>query len=318
MIQAQETHERIIKIITEKGPSLPINIAKDLEMSSLFTSAFLSELANQKRIKVSNLKVGGSPLYFLEGQEEKLEPYYKYFHSREADAFLSLREKQVLKDSEQEPAIRVALRSIKDFAREFNFNNEIYWHYILIPESQAREMIQPKKEEVEETKKEKQELVPMQELVIEKRSVEKPKEESKERSKPQQVFIKQIENKENKFKNPLIIPEKTKRQKPKSEFVQKTIEFIKRNNLQIIEEKDYKAKEYNCVVRVRSELGSIDFFTQAKDKKTITETDFKKILSIAQSIPLPAFILYTGEISKKAKEYLKRYSSVLKAKKLTF
>ncbi len=58
----EETHERIIGVLKEKGPSLPVNIAKALSISSLFISAFLSELTNQKRIKVSSLKVGGSPL----------------------------------------------------------------------------------------------------------------------------------------------------------------------------------------------------------------------------------------------------------------
>ena len=82
----------------------------------MFISAFLSELTNQKRIQVSSLKVGGSPLYYMRGQEEKLEDYYKYLHPREAEAFLLLREHKVLKDGDQDPATRVALRSIKDFS----------------------------------------------------------------------------------------------------------------------------------------------------------------------------------------------------------
>ena len=107
-----------------------------------------------------------------------------------------------------------------------------------------------------------------------------------------------------------------KKEKLKSEFVQQVISFINERGLQIVEENDYKAKEYNCVVQIRSELGLISFLTQAKDKKRITEGDFEKLLSNAQSIPLPAFMLYTGEISKKAKEYLREYGSVLKAKKI--
>ena len=73
-MDANETHEKILDVLKEKGPSLPINIAKSLEMNSLFISAFLSELSSQNKVKISHLKVGGSPLYFLEGQEEKLEP----------------------------------------------------------------------------------------------------------------------------------------------------------------------------------------------------------------------------------------------------
>ena len=70
MIQQNETHNKIIQVLEENGPSLPIQIAKKLQMSSLFISAFLSELTNENRVKVSHLKMGGSPVYFLSGQEE--------------------------------------------------------------------------------------------------------------------------------------------------------------------------------------------------------------------------------------------------------
>lgn len=277
-----ETHEKIIKVLEIKGPSLPINISKELGISSLFVSAFLSELANEKRIKVSNLKVGGSPLYFLDGQEKKLEEFHKYLHPKEAEAFLLLKDKKILKDSEQEPAIRVALRSIKDFAIGFKKNDEVYWRYILISENDVREILEPK------IKREKIQI----------------------KTKPLKVV-------KEEFENPLVIKEeKTKKIKPKSEFVLKVIDFINKKGLKVIEEKDYKTKEYTCITEIKSELGNINFYTQAKDKKTISESDLKKLLSDAQKIPLSAFILYTGEMSKKTKEYLIKYSSVLKAKKL--
>ncbi|MFH1358465.1 MAG: hypothetical protein ABIH37_01090 [archaeon] len=298
-MEINQTHEKIISAINEKGPCLPIQLSTRLNMSSLFVSAFLSELSKEKRIKVSNLKVGGSPLYFLEGQEEKLEDYYKYLHPKEAETFLLLKNKKVIKDSEQDPAIRVALRSIRDFAVGFKINDQIYWRYISVPESEARELLYPKKQEV--TNKIKQ-------------SSEAPATKS---NKLKDTKIKSEKN-TNEFQNPLVInQEKAKKQKAKSEFVQNTINFIKTNNMEIIKEKDYKAKEYNCIIQINSQLGPIKFLTQAKDKKTISEADLKKLLSNAQSIPIPAFLLYTGEISKKAKEHLKTYSSVLKAKKIT-
>ena len=282
-MEVKETAEKIIKILKENGPSLPIRLSKELGISSLFISAFLSELADEKRIKISNLKVGGSPLYFLNGQEEKLESFYKYLHPKEAEAFLLLKKNKILKDSEQAPAIRVALRSIRDFAIGFKKNEEIYWKYVLVPKEEAENILEPKK-----IKKEKEIIRPA---------------------------IKRKGNYE--FQNPLIIkPLKQKKQKPKSEFVSKIIDFINNNGLKIIEEREYKAKEYNCIIEIRSELGIIRFLTRAKDKKTISETDFKKLLSKAQSVPLPAFMIYTEEISKKAKEFLKKYSSILKAKKL--
>jgi len=281
MIDTNETQGKIINILKEKGPSLPIQIANEIGISSLFISAFLSELANEKRIKISHLKVGGSPLYFLQGQEEKLEPFHKYLHPKEAEAFLLLKKAQILKDSEQEPAIRVALRSIRDFSIGFKKQDEIYWRYMLASES---------------------EIKPLQ---------KKPKS-IKKQIKSQKPSKKQITT----FQNPLILQsKKQKKQKPKSEFVLKITNILK-TNFKILEEKDYKAKEYNCIIQINSNLGPINFLTQAKDKKTISEADLKKLLSNAQKIPLLAFMIYTGKLSKKAEQYTKEYYSVLKVKKI--
>jgi len=278
MIENKEIHNKIIEIIEEKGPSLPIQIAKRIGMSSLFTSAFLSELTEEKKLKMSHLKVGGSRLYLIPGQELLLENFYKFLHAKEAEAFLLLKEKGILKDSEQEPAIRVALRSIRDFAIGFKQNEEIFWRYITVSEPEVKE--------------------PAKKPIILK---QKSKPTTKQKTKTT-------------FQNPLA-QQTTKKQKSKSGFVEKVIELFNKN-YKILEEKEYKQKEYNCIIQIRTELGPMNFLTQAKDKKTISETDIKKLLSVAQSIPLPALILYTGKLSKKAENYAQEYSSILKTKRI--
>src|SRR3989344_2386859 len=300
-----QTPKKIIEIIQRRGPSLPMSLAKELRMNSLFISAFLSELASEKKVKVSHLKVGGSPLYFIEGQEEKLEPFHTYLPQKEIEAFQLLKLNNILKDAEQEPAIRVALRSIRDFAVGFKKDNEIYWRDYLISEEEVERLLEPK-QKVPEIKKE---IIKPKPKVYEK----KPKQEVQ-----QIIPIKQKKprEKEETFQNPLVIQEeKPEKQKQKSEFVQKTINLLNQK-FKILEEKDYKSKEYNCILQINSELGTINLLTSAKDKKTISEADLKKLLSDAQKIPLSAFLLYTGTLSKKAKEYLNKYSSILKAKKI--
>lgn len=303
MIEANETYGKIINVLKERGPSLPINISKDIEMSSLFVSAFLSEMVNTKKIRVSHLKVGGSPLYFMEGQELQLENFSNYLHPREADAFLLLRNVKVLKDGEQEPAMRVALRSIRDFAVGFKKNDEIYWRYIFVSESEIRDLLNPKEEVVEKR------------VVVEEESKGKLIDEKKNVNVRDDLGLK--ENVSEEFNNPLVENRvEGKIEKPKSNFVQEVVDFINKKEFKIVEERDFKTKEYNAVVRVDSDLGFIDFLTQAKDKKIITESDLKKLLSNAQSIPLPAFFIYNGNVSKKAKEYLEKYGSILKSVQL--
>ncbi len=288
-MDVNKTYDKIAEVIKQRGPSLPLQISKEIGMSSLFTSAFLSEMADAKKIKISHLKVGGSPLYFLDGQEDKLENYHNFMHTKEIEALFLLKKNKFLKDLDQEPAVRIALRSIQDFAAGFNFNGEIYWRYFSIPESESIELIN--------------------------KIIVKPKEPKaeikKEVTKPKIIKIKKIIE----FRNPLVIPT-VKKQKTKSDFSLKVIDFINKNKLVIIEEKEFDDNEYNCIVQINSELGSINFLTQAKDKKNITEADLRRLLSDAQSIPLPALIIYRGNINKKAVNFLKNYNSILKEMKM--
>ena len=142
--------EKIISIFKRRGPSLPIHIARETELSILFASAFLSELLAEKKIKISNMRVGSSPIYFIPGQEFMLEKFSEFLKSKEKEAFLLLKEEKFLKDSKQEPAIRVALRELKDFAIPFKKDEEIYWRYFNVPESEFEKV----EEKVVETSKE--------------------------------------------------------------------------------------------------------------------------------------------------------------------
>lgn len=129
---AQDTSkikEKILLTLRRRGPCLPVHIASEIEMSILFASAFLSELVSEKKIRMSYMKVGSSPLYLIPGQEYLLERFAQYLRSKEKDAFELLRNNKFLVDSKQDPAIRVALRSIKDFAIPFKEGDEIVWRY---------------------------------------------------------------------------------------------------------------------------------------------------------------------------------------------
>jgi len=132
-----EIKEKILFVLRQRGPSLPVHIAKGTGLSILFASAFLSELLSERKIKMSHMKVGSSPIYYLLGQETKLELFSHHLNNKEKEAFTILKDKKILKDSEQDPAIRVALRSIKDFAMPFKREEKIFWRYYLIPESQS-------------------------------------------------------------------------------------------------------------------------------------------------------------------------------------
>lgn len=340
MVDINEVKTRIINFLKAKGPSLPVQISRELRMETIIISAFLGELLNEKKLKTSSLRVGGTPLYLLSGDEPKLENFQKYLHPKEQEAFLLIKNSRILKDSDQEPAIRVALRNIKDFAFSFKNDEQIYWRYLTVTENEVRNLLEPiigNKQELKiEPKPEiKQETIEpsIENKVLEKveTKIDKPIEKPEEKliEKPKEKIIKARKPKENKaisseikplteFVNPLAIKivEKPEKIKPKSEFVLKVIRFLEKSGFKILEEKEFKKNEYNCISETNTELGPIAFLTQAKDKKTVSDQDLDKLLRQAQSIPLPALMITPGGLSKKALEYQQKYYSILKIKKI--
>ncbi len=278
---------------------------------------------------------------------------------KEREAYLSLKQNKILEDKKQEPAIRVALRSIKDFAFPIKKDEEIFWRIHSTTEQEERSILEPKTEEKKieekivekEEKKESEELEKTKEEVeekpVKKEEVKEKQEENKqEEKKDQQETLpepkplklplgkpldiglkiakreriekpKSLKKQElqEKFENPLVIKEEVKKEKPKSPFVTDIIEKISKKYL-IVEEKYHKPKEYSCIVQINSELGPINFLAFANDKKKLSETDLRKMLSEAQKMPLPALVLHKGEVSRKAIDYSKTYFSVLKIEKI--
>ncbi len=147
--------DELLKILRMKGPVLPVQIAKAVETSILFASAMLAELVSAKIIKVSKVKIGGSPLYYLPEQRSRLQEFSKYLNSKEKEAYELLKNKKVMRELEQEPAIKVALRNIKDYAWPLsvtvNNNKEIFWRWYLLTNEEAgaiiKGMLGVKKEE---------------------------------------------------------------------------------------------------------------------------------------------------------------------------
>src|SRR3989338_10196618 len=83
-----KTKDLIISTIKLKGPTLPIHVARTINLNTIFASAFLSELYGEKKILMSQMKVGSSSLYYLPGQESQLENFIEYLNHKEREAFL--------------------------------------------------------------------------------------------------------------------------------------------------------------------------------------------------------------------------------------
>jgi hypothetical protein len=306
------TKERIMDVVRRNGPELPIKIAQQLNISHLFIAAFMSELVGEQRLKLSNLKVGSSPLYYIEGQEVQLEKFIEHVNHKEKEAFRILKSNNILLDEEQEPAIRVALRHLKDFAVPLQVRigaeAKTVWKLHSIGNDIVKSLIEERLAKIEPPKKE--EIVP----TLQKNLEEKPKasEETKEK-------ITSSEDLKEKAQVPQVlqaqntIPQETTTSVAFPEFVRKNLE---EKIGEILEEVLVKKKEFTAVIKTTTPLGKQEFFVVAKDKKKITADDLAIALEKAKERKMPALIAATSELDKKAIEYLKVWRNLIKIYKL--
>ena len=283
--------QRILQFIKAQGPNIPIPISNHLQIDSLLTSAFLAELISEKLIKMSRLKVGNSPVYYLLGQERQLENFSQFLGDKEKEAFNLLKQEGVLLDSSQKPPIRVALRSLGDFAFPFQFKGTLFWRYLVLNEKQAVELVKKRSSRGA--------------LIIPKPHVEKVKKQviSKEQIIPKEQIISSQKP---------VRP----RDKGKSDFVNNVEGFLFNNNLLVSGEIEFKKKEYNARINVNSQLGGIEFLCMAKDKKFITENDIKLALQESNSKKMPVLFISPGTLNKKAAQKLKEMNNLIFFKQL--
>ena len=303
----QEDHlqvkERIISFIGMRGPSLPVHIAKEINNSILFTSAFLSELISEKRLKISKLNVGNSSLYFIPGQESLLENFSHHLKNKEKEAFELLKQKKILKDSEQHPVIRVAIREIKDFAIPFKKEEQIYWKYFSVSDQELIAKIKEMpaiKTQVSDISLNKSEQKTSQ--------IAEKEQEIKIEQKPSKIEVQPFSLKtKNENRRSVVGLKKVEKIKQKisgkggDKFFNKVKEFLSKSSIEILDIED--ASKDNLILRVKINDGKK--LLVAYNKKKIDESDVIKAYKKSSELNLPYIILSLGEPNKKMNEFIK-------------
>ena len=290
--------EQAIHLIKQKGPVIPANISKEIGQNILMASAILSELVSDKTLKISSTKIGGSPLYYLAEQESRLQDFASHPQEKDKRTYDRIRVQKVLRDSEQEPLMRVSLRAIKDFARPLNVTagNEkiLFWKWYLTPAGEAERMIREKLGIVAAEK-------PKEEAPAPKPSSGPLKEEPKKEKAPEPRKA------EKPFPKPKEI-QKTIAPKPKeaSRFIDEILGYFRRNNIQLIEQSIIrKSSELDFIISIPTTVGNLQYFCKAKSKKKINDGDLSTVFIQAQSKRLPALFIGKGDLTKKAEALLK-------------
>jgi len=306
----EDTKGKILQFIQGKGPVLPADIARHISSNILMASAHLSELSSKGTLKISNVKVGGSPLYYIPGQKSQLQNFADNLHEKEKKAYDLLSQKKILNDSNSEPVIRVALRAIKDYAVPLQVNfkggSEIFWRWYLLTNKEAEELIRETIKETQpplETKtqsehqpseriEEKQAKIIKKEEPI-KQEVQKKIQPIQEKTKPTGPPIKQDKKKK---------PIKTDH----NEFLNTISNYFNRNKINTLSKEIIRKTEIDFIVQVPSAVGTLEYYCKAKNKKKINDADLASAFAQGQLRKLPVLIITNGELTKRAKEMLQK------------
>jgi hypothetical protein len=138
--------DKILNFLKVTGPTLPSKVAKNINTDILLASAHLSDLSSQGKIKISKLKIGGSPLYYLPGDESQLYNFASgNINPKDLLVLDELKGKKILRESNLELIQRVGLRNLKDFAIPLNVKVgdeiELFWKWHMLTNDDANQMI---------------------------------------------------------------------------------------------------------------------------------------------------------------------------------
>lgn len=309
-----DNKDRLKQLINIKGPVIPSDVYSELGLNILMTSATMAELVSNNILKISAVKIGSSPLYYLPGQENMLQQFSKHLHEKAKKAYDILKNKKILKDSDLEPVIRVALREIKDFAipLKVNYENksEIFWKWYLLPNEDAQSSIKKhlklgdeKKEIKIPSKKEnlmKKQEIKKEETIIKKTDIKK-----------QKPFI----NQTTPFKKTETI-KKSVSEKSKALF-DNLYDYFNKNNIFIVRKEINKRKTSgDFIVEVPTPVGKLTYFCRVKDKKSINDSELASAFVQGQQNKLPVLFITSGRLTKKAKEMLNKEFKGMNLKQL--
>jgi hypothetical protein len=332
----QELKQKILDFVKENGPVLPVQISKEINGNTIFAGAFLSELVSSNLVKMSHAKIGGSRLYYVPGQEEKLQKLVDHLSERPKKALMLLKENKVLRDKDCEPWERVALGEIKDFAVPLQVNIkgnvEIFWKWYLLTDSEAEQIILPmikselgvehKQEAVDELEDEKQNA---DQLSNETEGLDNPLEESNEEKvseikeesggQPVESFEEPNSDETVQVDEPVKEVKETEEQQvtlptefeklDAGQFYDLVVDYFLGNNVKILEQNVVaKNRELNFVVQIPSSLGHLKYFVVARKKKKLSDADLTLAFHQASELKLPAMVVSTGTITKKAEKFI--------------
>lgn len=334
------SREDVLKIIKAKGPLIPATIAKEMSMPLLLAQAHLSELSSNKLVKLSSVKIGGSPLYYIDGQQPLLQNFAERLGEKDRRTYERLKEEKVLRDNAVDPLTRVSLRAIKDFAVMLEVkhgeNTEIFWRWFMSSNEEVAPVIKailqltqeapstPVPQDQVSTVPETQPELSGQQVVQEQSqsallhdeastiapipTLAPPKNTVHEEPLPALPHMPASPKSIQK-----TLEEPQEKIDSSDDFLKQTMKYFQKQEITVVGHSCLrKNAEFEFILSVPSAIGQVEFYCRAKNKKKCNEGDLSVTYMEGQSRKLPTLFLTTGELSKKLEATLpQRYKGMI-------
>jgi hypothetical protein len=272
----------------------------------------LGELVSNGALRVSNLKRSSSPYYYLEEHKDKLQELSSFLNDKDKLAYDRIKHQKILRDSEQSPLIRVALRAIRDFAIPLQINHNgnflLFWKWYMVSKEETSERIKT----ILGIKK------PEPEKKVEPQLETKPEKQEKldDKEEIQQKIVKDDIKKEEVIKK--AIKKKDEPKEESSPFIDQLKKYFDKNNIKVNEQeiKNRTKTEIDFIIELPSAFGNLQYYCKAKNKKKINDSDIASAMIQGQLKKLPVLLIITGDITKKSQEMLENEYKGVKVHKI--
>ncbi len=286
-----EYREQILTL-ARTAPLLPSSVAKSLNTNSILAGAMLSEMCSKGLLKTSKLKVGGSPLYYIPGNEVQLLNHLASLNEKDRRTVEKLRAEKIIRQSEADPLTQVSLASIKDFAKPlavtYESKQETFWKWFELSDQDAEAFIREKLEPTHKTELQ----PPKTEQLPPKTGTPKPEQ--------QKVLTQEPAAKPT--------PKETK---PAGDFWAQVQQFFSTNNITLLEQSVVKRKlEFDLIIELPSPVGTLSYYCKARSKKRISDADISAAYVQGQIKKLPVIYLTDGEPTKQAHALLSQLKGI--------
>ena len=318
--------QQILDMMKVRGPIIPAQIAKDIHKDLMMTSAILSELSSKKKVKVSHLKIGGTPLYYLEGQEAQLQKFSDRLDPKEKTAFTLLSQQKIAREEELNPVMKFLMRKIKDFAipLEVTYNNqtEIFWKWYLLPNDDAELMIKQRLGLLPRPKPasmmgEALTQKPIPPVIPKPQPRPVPRPVQKPIPAPIPKVIQRIPEQKPKLVEvsaPVSAPELAPQQSlavlpeasPSSLLGQMKSFFEGKQIKVVLYITPQKKSEEECIIQIPTPVGMLVYLCIGYAKKTLGDAEITSAFAKGQLRKLPVLLLSKAKMSKKVMERLEK------------